>query len=109
MNEVQDHPSIIKIKRVFESIDVLFIIMSPCEGGELFQRIQANNGFSEKQASRIFRDMLSAIYYLHSRGIVHCDLKPENFLFKNRKTDSISVEEQDVIKLIDFGMAKVIR
>jgi len=105
MNEVQDHPSIIRINRVFESIDVLFIIMSPCEGGELFQRIQANNGFSEKHASRIFHDMLSAIYYLHSRGIVHCDLKPENFLFKNRKTEP----NEDAIKLIDFGMAKVIR
>jgi len=83
--------------------------MSPCEGGELFQRIQADNGFSEKQASRIFRDMLSAIYYLHSRGIVHCDLKPENFLFKDPVTDSSSLDNADVIKLIDFGMAKVIR
>jgi len=109
MNEVQEHPSIIKIKRVFESIDVLFIIMSPCEGGELFERIQAKTGFSEKEASRIFSDMLSAIYYLHSRNIVHCDLKPENFLFKNRRTDSSSVEKQDAIKLIDFGMAKIVR
>merc|ERR1719233_2813436 len=43
MNEVQDHPSIITIKQVFESIDKLHIIMNACRGGELFDRIQQDN------------------------------------------------------------------
>jgi len=107
MKEVTDHPNIIEIKCVYESIDMLNIVMAACSGGELFTRIQADDGFSEQKASRVFADMLSAIFYLHSRGIMHCDLKPENFLFK----DKASTSDGDVgtIKLIDFGMAKVVR
>jgi len=109
MNEVQDHPSIIEIERVFESIDQLYIIMSACEGGELFMGIEEDEGFSEKKASKIFGEMLSAIYYLHSRGIAHCDLKPENFLFKNKRTSSNASDNFGAIKLIDFGMAKIVK
>jgi len=107
MAEVHNHPSIIEIKCVYESIDKLYIIMTACTGGELFERIQMDDGFSERKASRIFADMLSAIYYIHSKGIMHCDLKPENFIFK-RKTASPSGDNIDAIKLIDFGMAKVV-
>jgi len=109
MNEVQDHPSIIEIERVFESIDKLYIIMSACEGGELFMGIEEDEGFSEKKASKIFGEMLSAIYYLHSRGIAHCDLKPENFLFKHKRPSSKASDDFGSIKLIDFGMAKIVK
>jgi len=39
---------------------------------------------------------------LHSLGVAHCDLKPENFIFKSRDPSSN-------LKLIDFGMAKIVR
>jgi len=107
MNEVQDHPSIIEMKCVYESIDKLYIVMTACSGGELFERIQADDGFSEKKASKIFANMLSSIFYVHSKGIMHCDLKPENFIFKNKV--SKSRDDNCEIKLIDFGMAKVVR
>jgi len=109
MNEVHDHPSIISIKCVYESIEMLHIVMTACEGGELFDRIQADDGLSERKASRLFADMLSAIFYLHSKGIMHCDLKPENFIFKNKPSKTGDNDEVGVIKLIDFGMAKVVR
>jgi len=109
MKEVEDHPSIIKIKHVYESIDVMYIIMSACNGGELFERIQTEDGFSEKKASGVFANMLSAIYYLHSKDIVHCDLKPENFLFKENSESLSNIKDPWQIQLIDFGMAKVVR
>lgn len=107
MKEVHEHPSIIEIKCVYESIDMLSIVMTACSGGELFERIQADDGFSEKKASRLFADMLSAIFYIHSRGIMHCDLKPENFIFMNKSSGGN--DDPGQIKLIDFGMAKVMR
>jgi len=106
MREVTNHPSIIEIKCVYESIDMLSIVMTACNGGELFERIQADDGFSEKKASRLFADMLSAIFYIHSKGIMHCDLKPENFIFVEKSTGNDTAGQ---IKLIDFGMAKVVR
>ena len=45
---------------------------------------------------------MAALYYVHSLGIAHCDLKPENFIFKTTSDDS-------KILLIDFGMAKIVQ
>jgi len=96
-----DHPNIVQLYQVFEDIQNVYMIMSCCDGGELFDRIQSDEGFNEIQASNLFRQMVSATYYVHSRGIAHCDLKPENFLFHDKKKDS-------KLMLIDFGMAKIV-
>jgi len=105
MHEADAHPNIIKISEVFEDISNLYIVMEHCSGGELFDRISSEGigaaDFSEKDASNILRQIVSAVYYLHTLGIAHCDLKPENFIFMNKKKDSI-------LKLIDFGMAKIV-
>ena len=52
----------------------------------------------EVQAAHLFRQMLSAVAYLHGQEIVHCDLTPQNFLFESSRTQHI--------KLIDFGLAQ---
>jgi len=44
-------------------------------GEELFQRIERKGNYSEKQASRIFRQIVSAVKYLHEMGVAHRDLK----------------------------------
>ena len=70
-------------------------------GGELFQRIVENGSINERQASGIIKQLLSAIDYMHTANqIVHCDLNPDNILFKSRDSDEI--------KVIDFGMSKVL-
>jgi len=75
--------------------------MELCEGGELFDRIVKKGSFSEKEASRVIRQVLSAIQHLHVQGIVHRDLKPENLLFTTN-------EDNADVKLVDFGLAKQI-
>jgi calcium-dependent protein kinase len=69
-----------------------------CRGGELFERIIKNGTFSEKQAARIFKQMLSSLAYMHEANFCHRDLKPENFMFEDESKSSM-------IKLIDFGLS----
>lgn len=52
-----------------------------------------------KCARRYFHQLLSGVEYMHSRGIAHRDLKPENLL----------LDQQDNIKISDFGMATMFR
>jgi len=96
-----DHPNIVECAAVFEDARDVFVVMSCCDGGELFDRIQGDEAFSEAQASTLFRQMLSAVYYAHQLGVAHCDLKPENFLFRDESAAS-------PLCLIDFGMAKIV-
>lgn len=99
--KANDHPNIISYHEIFEDIHHFYIVMDHCGGGELFDRISREQKFSEKMAGNLFRQMMSALYYIHSLGIAHCDLKPENFLFETS-------DDNSRILLIDFGMAKVV-
>lgn len=99
-----DHPSIIKLYEIYEDTRNIYLVMEECTGGELFDRIisrvESGKMYTEKQATKIFQQMISAICYCHSQGICHRDLKPENILFLTKDEDS-------PIKVIDFGLSRV--
>lgn len=93
------HPNIVKAHDYFEDSEHIYLVMDFLGGGELFDRIAARRHYSEKDASVIMRQLCEGLKYLHERKIVHCDLKPDNFLFE--------LPDRDVpIKIIDFGMSK---
>ena len=98
-----DHPNIIKLRGVFFGQRTVCMVMELCKGGELFDHLTGSKskkkGFEEPRAAKYAREMLSAISYLHSQGIVHRDLKLENFLFDKKGPDAS-------LKLIDFGLSK---
>jgi len=89
------HPSIISLHQVIHHKDKLFIVMDYVHGTDLMSYIQSNNGLSEKEAQRCFRQIVSALQYCHARGVIHRDVKPKNIL----------VDMQGNLKLIDFGMS----
>lgn len=97
-----EHPNIIKFHEVFEEPLHLFIVMELCTGGELFDRITARRNYSEKDAAIVLKQILEGVNYMHQQRIAHCDLKPDNFLFKDSSDDS-------ALKVIDFGMSKHVR
>lgn len=96
-----DHPNCVRLYQIFDTNRRLYLVMELCRGGELFDAITSREGaFNEEQAADVVRQVASALDYLHNQGIAHRDLKPENILYAD--------EEQTVIKLMDFGLAKLL-
>jgi serine/threonine protein kinase len=70
-------------KNVVQFVEVLcdplhyYLVMEILEGGELLQRLRSMKAFNECQASRLMKQLVSAVSHLHQKGVVHRDLKPE--------------------------------
>lgn len=54
-----------------------YIVLELLKGGELLSRIRKKNCFTETEASQIMHQLVSAIHFMHTHGVVHRDLKPE--------------------------------
>ena len=69
--------------------------MELAEGGDLFDKIESDVGVGEDIAHLYFSQLISAVSYMHSKGVGHRDIKPENIL--------LSAEGN--LKIADFGLA----
>jgi len=94
-----DHPHIARLVDVYECEKYLHLVMECMEGGELFQRVIERKKFPEVHAAEAVQQMLLSLMYLHSHGVVHRDLKLENFLYEKKGSDHL--------KLIDFGFSHI--
>ena len=61
-----DHPNIVKLYDIWEDNRYVSLVMECCSGGELFDYIIKKQHLSEREASEIFRQVITAIRYLHS-------------------------------------------
>lgn len=77
----------------------LYVVMQYAENGSILDLIHRERRLPESRAAHFFRQILSAVDHCHSQGICHRDIKCENILLDRR----------DVVKLIDFGFAKLYR
>jgi len=68
--------------------------MEYCAGGELFDHIVEKSRLGEMESRMFFRQIVSAVSYLHDNGYAHRDLKPENVL----------LDKEQNLKIIDFGL-----
>ncbi|CAN6821334.1 unnamed protein product [Brassica oleracea] len=98
------HENVVRFYNAFEDKNSVYIAMELCEGGELLDRILAKkeSRYSERDAAVVVRQMLKVAAECHLRGLVHRDMKPENFLFK-------STEEDSPLKATDFGLSDFIK
>ncbi|KAM9362975.1 maternal embryonic leucine zipper kinase [Symphorus nematophorus] len=88
------HQHVCRLYHVIETSTQIFMVLEYCPGGELFDYIIAKDRLSEEETRVFFRQIVSALAYVHSQGYAHRDLKPENLL----------IDEDHNLKLIDFGL-----
>ena len=65
------HPNIMQVYEFYEDSTIFYIVSEYCSGGELFDYLTKKVIFSEKEASHIMKQILSAICYSHDNNIVH--------------------------------------
>ncbi|KAJ3318947.1 hypothetical protein HDV06_006936 [Boothiomyces sp. JEL0866] len=91
-----NHPNIIKIYQVIEAPEDIYVVMEYAPGGDLSTYVGIHGRLSEVEARRIFRQIISAIDFVHSSKVVHRDLKMENILLDHNRNAMIT----------DFGLGR---
>eukprot|EP00798_Chlamydomonas_sp_ICE-L_P001347 gene1347-32709_t len=92
------HKNIVTLNRVLHSNKRMYFVSELCDGGGLVDYVAKIRTYCERDASKIFRQLLDAVGHIHSKGIVHMDLKPENIVMQTKAMDS-------PLKVLDFGLA----
>ncbi|KAI4484832.1 hypothetical protein M0804_007398 [Polistes exclamans] len=96
------HSGVVNLERMFETPERIFVVMEKLKGDMLEMILNSEKGrLSERITKFLITQILVALKHLHSKNIVHCDLKPENVLLS-------SDNEFTQVKLCDFGFARII-
>ena len=94
-----NHPNVTKILEMFEDDEYILIAMEYINGGNLFSFVKKRRKLSEKTAKFLFRQIILGIKHIHSKKIVHRDIKLENIL----------IDLNNNIKICDFGIGRILK
>lgn len=92
------HPNVVNIMNYIEEDEETYLIMEYIDGETLEDLLQRRNRLSIEEAIGISKGILSALNYMHSKGLAHRDIKPSNIMFN----------KGGVVKVTDFGITKII-
>nr|CAD7452689.1 unnamed protein product [Timema tahoe] len=107
------HPGVVNLERMFETSERIFVVMEKLKGDMLEMILSSERGRLSERITNVTQSklwlatdrrenlILIALKHLHSKNIVHCDLKPENVLLS-------SDSDFPQVKLCDFGFARII-
>ena len=94
-----NHPFLVGMDFCFQTEERVYFVLPFLRGGELFNHLRKSRFFPENKV-RFYASIIGlALDYLHKNGIIYRDIKPENIL----------LDEDGYLKLIDFGMAKILK
>ncbi len=91
------HPNIVSVYDSDRDGDMAYLVMEYIQGDDLKHHLDKGVRYSLEQSLKMIRDLLSALNYAHTQGIVHRDIKPANLL----------IEPGGRVKLTDFGVARM--
>ncbi|BAY96654.1 hypothetical protein NIES37_05880 [Tolypothrix tenuis PCC 7101] len=97
LEKLGQHPQIPRLLAHFSERENLYIVQEFIEGQDLSQEIIPGKPLSEDYATKLLHDILEVLSFIHSKGVVHRDIKPQNLMRRHRDGQ---------IFLIDFGAVK---
>jgi len=92
-----DHPNIIGLFCTYVDDEYLYFVLEFAPGGDLFGHLKKYGAFNHASTVFYSAELISALEYMHGKGVLHRDLKPENLIF----------DENNHLKVTDFGTAKM--
>jgi len=90
------HPQIPRLLAYFQEANYLYLVQEFIEGRTLHQEFEADGPFNEKKLRALMKGMLHVLQFVHSRNVIHRDIKPDNIMRRHNGE----------LMLIDFGVAK---
>ncbi|KAK7347691.1 hypothetical protein VNO80_22229 [Phaseolus coccineus] len=89
------HPNIVRIHEVVATKTKIYIVMEYVSGGQLLDKLSYGEKLNEREARKLFQQLIDALDYCHNKGVYHRDLKPENLLLDSKGN----------LKVSDFGLS----
>lgn len=90
------HNSVVKLFETFETEKHYLFVMELCAGGDLLSYVRKRRKLNENVAKYLFKQVIEGIGYIHSKNVIHRDIKLDNIL----------LDSKGHIKIADFGVGK---
>ncbi len=96
MASIDSHPNVVRVHALGREHGRSYLVLDYAAGGDLQTRVRSKGPLPPREAAELIRDLAGGLALMHSKGILHRDLKPGNILF----------DEEGTPKIVDFGLAR---